>query len=138
MATTTTRQCWSRSSLALTVPGELDGEDNSEGWPSHGHLDADSDRVVNEITLNPVFDTGFHAAGDAIARIAPPAAPVAADFTFMTGAYPNQLNNVGDQGQLRATCRIPARHRTARSGSTSTRTACSSRDRPRHPTRRET
>ena len=30
----------------------------------------------------------------AIGKIGPPATPVAADFKFVTGAYPNQLNNI--------------------------------------------
>src|SRR5262249_11496451 len=50
--------------------------------------------------LNPIADTGFKAAGDALARIAPPAAPTADDFKFVTGAYPNQLNNIAIRGRF--------------------------------------
>jgi hypothetical protein len=45
----------------------------------------------------PLADTGFKAAGDAIGRIPPANPPV---FTFTTGAYPNQLNNLGIKGDL--------------------------------------
>src|SRR6185436_8421036 len=48
----------------------------------------------------PVANAGFEAAGDALKRIAPPAAPVAADFKFVTGAYPNQLNNIAIRGRF--------------------------------------
>ena len=56
-----------------------------------------NDRIVGEVTLNPLADTGFKALGDAIERI-PPAVPP--NFNFTTGAYPNQLNNIGIKGNF--------------------------------------
>jgi hypothetical protein len=43
-------------------------------------------------------DTGFKAAGDAIARTVPPATITEADLKFTTGAYPNQLNSIAVKG----------------------------------------
>src|SRR4030095_13159197 len=60
-------------------------------------ISAAADRVVKEVTLNALADTGFRAAGDAIARISPTNPPT---FTFTTGAYPNQLNNIGLKGNF--------------------------------------
>src|SRR4030095_8002387 len=48
-----------------------------------------------QVTINPIADTGFKAQGDALKRIAP-----GADFTFTTGAYPNQLNNIAIRGNF--------------------------------------
>lgn len=80
--------------LALPVAtGKLDGEDDSKvGLVTS--LSTGEDSVNGTIVLRPLADTGFLAAGDAIARQAPPAAPQAADFKFKTGAYPNQLNGI--------------------------------------------
>jgi YVTN family beta-propeller protein len=83
--------------LALPAPGRIDGEDNAkEGRVTMISLRDDS--VTGAVVLNPLADTGFKAAGDAVARIAPPAAPVEADFKFTTGAYFNQLNNLAIKG----------------------------------------
>ncbi|HLJ46281.1 MAG TPA: beta-propeller fold lactonase family protein [Bryobacteraceae bacterium] len=71
----------------------LDGSDNAKV----GYVTAISvayDTVIGQVTLNPVADSGFKAAGDALKHVAPPATPVATDFTFTTGAYPNQLNAI--------------------------------------------
>jgi hypothetical protein len=51
--------------------------------------------VIGSVVINPIADTGFKAAGDAIARI-----PPGANFIFTTGAYPNQLNNIGIHGNF--------------------------------------
>jgi len=51
--------------------------------------------VTGQVTINPIADTGFRAQGDALKRIAP-----GADFTFTTGAYPNQLNNIAIRGNF--------------------------------------
>ena len=59
-----------------------------------------NDTVIGTIKLNTVADTGFKAAGDALMKIAPPATPQATDFTFTTGAYPNQLNNLATHGKF--------------------------------------
>src|SRR5207302_1219439 len=45
-------------------------------------------------------DTGFKAAGDALARIAAPATPAPEDFKFVTGAYPNQLDSIAIRGRF--------------------------------------
>jgi len=59
-----------------------------------------TDKIVTTVKLSPVADTGFKAAGDALNHIAAPATPVATDFTFTTGAYPNQLNNLATRGNF--------------------------------------
>jgi uncharacterized protein (TIGR03437 family) len=85
--------------LALPIEGKTDGADDAKA----AHVTAISvgtDTVLGDIAINPIADTGFRAAGDALARTAPPAAPVAADFRFTTGAYPNQLNNIGIRGKF--------------------------------------
>jgi YVTN family beta-propeller protein len=82
--------------LALPVAGKIDGQDDAKVGKVTVISTAD-DRVVGEVTLNPLADSGFKAAGDAIKRISP-AAPPAFDFT--TGAYPNQLNNIGIKGNF--------------------------------------
>ncbi|MGJ5819544.1 beta-propeller fold lactonase family protein [Paludibaculum fermentans] len=83
--------------LALPVAGKVDGQDDAKA----GHVTviaSSTDTVTGSITINPLADTGFNATGDAIARVAPgdPANP--ANFTFPTGAYPNQLNNIAVKG----------------------------------------
>jgi YVTN family beta-propeller protein len=85
--------------LSLPIAGKVDGQDDAKA----GHvtvLSTLTDAVVTDVTLNPIANTGFNALGDAIARIPPgnPADP--ANFRFVTGAYPNQLNNVGIKGNF--------------------------------------
>jgi len=78
--------------LSSLVPGKLDGADDAKA----GHvvvISAATDTVTSDVTLNPIPDTGFRALGDALARI-----PPGMTFTFPTGAYPNQLNNIGVKG----------------------------------------
>ena len=85
--------------LSLPVDGKTDGTDDAKA----GHvtiLSAATDTVLADIVINPIADSGFKAAGDALQRIAPPAAPVTADFKFVTGAYPNQLNNIAIRGKF--------------------------------------
>ena len=85
--------------LALPVAGKLDGADDAKA----GHvtiISAATNTVIGDVALNPMTNSGFLAAGDALQRIAPPANPVAADFRFVTGAYPNQLNNIGLRGRF--------------------------------------
>lgn len=80
--------------LALPVAaGRLDGEDDSK-VALVTSLSTSDDSVNGTIVLRPMADTGFLAAGDAIAKQAPPATPQPADFRFKTGAYPNQLNSI--------------------------------------------
>ena len=61
-------------------------------------LSTATDTIQRSIVLRPLADTGFKAAGDAMARVAPPATPVDDDFKFITGAHPNQLNSAGIRG----------------------------------------
>ncbi len=85
--------------LSLPVDGKTDGADDAKA----GHvtaISANSDAVIGDIVLNPMADAGFNAAGDALKRIAPPATPVATDFKFPIGAYPNQLNNIAIRGKF--------------------------------------
>jgi YVTN family beta-propeller protein len=56
-------------------------------------ISAATDNVIGEVVLNPMADTGFRAAGDALGGVAP-----GADFTFTTGAFPNMLNNIVIKG----------------------------------------
>jgi len=80
--------------LSLPRPGVLDGADNSkEGKVSV--INSSTDTLSAVVTINPIADTGFRAAGDALARIPPGTA-----FTFVTGAYPNQLNNIAIKGNF--------------------------------------
>ena len=85
--------------LSFPVAGKIDGQDDAKvGRVSV--LSTSTDSVSSVIAVNPIADTGFKAAGDALARIAPPASPVEADFKFATGAYPNQLNSIGLKGNF--------------------------------------
>jgi uncharacterized protein (TIGR03437 family) len=85
--------------LSLPVAGKVDGADDAKA----GHvtvISASTDTVISDVVINPIADTGFKAAGDALQRIAPPATPADADFKFVTGAYPNQLNNIAIRGKF--------------------------------------
>jgi len=86
--------------LALpTGNGHPDGFDDAKtGFVTA--ISVASDTVIRTIKLATVADTGFKAAGDALQHIAAPATPVATDFTFTTGAYPNQLNNLATHGNF--------------------------------------
>lgn len=80
--------------LSLPVPDRVDGQDDAKkGFVTV--LSTATDTIVGSVALNPIADTGFKANGDAIARI-----PPGPNFTFTTGAYPNQLNNVGIKGNF--------------------------------------
>lgn len=85
--------------LALPIDGKFDGADDAKA--AHvSVVSVASDTVVGDIVINPIADTGFKALGDALQKIAPPGTPVADDFKFTTGAYPNQLNNIGIRGKF--------------------------------------
>jgi YVTN family beta-propeller protein len=81
--------------LALPVAGKVDGQDDAKVGKVTA-IATGTDAIIDEITLNALADTGFKAAGDAINRIPPAPAP---PFVFTTGAYPNQLNNIGIKGK---------------------------------------
>jgi YVTN family beta-propeller protein len=85
--------------LALPVAGKFDGADDAKIGAVTA-ISTANDTVSNTVTLQPIADTGFKAAGDAIGRIAAPATPATEDFKFTTGAYPNQLNNIGIKGHF--------------------------------------
>jgi len=85
--------------LSLPINGKVDGQDDAKA----GHVTVIStatDFVTGSVTINPIANTGFKATWDALARIPPgdPANP--ANFTFSTGAYPNQLNNIAIKGNF--------------------------------------
>jgi YVTN family beta-propeller protein len=80
--------------LSLPKTNRLDGEDDSK-VAFVAVLSTATDTLVGNVALNPIADTGFKAAGDAINRVAP-----GTEFTFTTGAYPNQLNNIGIKGNF--------------------------------------
>jgi YVTN family beta-propeller protein len=78
--------------LSLPLAGKVDGADDAKaGYVTK--ISARTNTVVGQIQLDAIADTGFKAAGDALARIPPGTA-----FTFTTGAYPNQLNNIAIKG----------------------------------------
>jgi len=82
--------------LSLPVAGKVDGADDAKA----GHvtvISAGTDTATADVRLDPIADTGFKAAGDALQRIPPPPSP---NFIFPTGAYPNQLNNIGILGNF--------------------------------------
>lgn len=80
--------------LALLAAGKAEGADDAKlGRVSV--IPTASNAVSTTIALNPVADTGFKAAGDALARVAP-----GAGFPFTTGAYPNQLNGIAIRGDF--------------------------------------
>jgi YVTN family beta-propeller protein len=83
--------------LSLPISGKVDGEDDAKA----GHvtvISAATNTVIGQATINPITDTGFKATGDALARVAPGDPTNPANFTFTTGAYPNQLNNIAVKG----------------------------------------
>jgi YVTN family beta-propeller protein len=80
--------------LSLPAPGKIDGADDAKvGFVTT--ISTDTNRVTGQIQLDPIANTGFNAAGDALARI-----PPGATFPFPTGAYPNQLNNIAIKGRF--------------------------------------
>ena len=95
--------------LSLPISGKVDGQDDAKA----GHVTVIStatDSVTGSVTINPIVNTGFNATGDALARI-PPADPAnPANFTFPTGAYPNQLNNIAIKGNFGSSPRGAAPH----------------------------
>jgi YVTN family beta-propeller protein len=68
--------------------GKLDGEDDSKtGLVTK--ISSETDAVIGQIVLTNMDDTGFKATGDAIARVEP-----GQEATFVTGAYPNQMQAI--------------------------------------------
>ncbi len=78
--------------ISFLIAGKVDGADDAKA----GRItlvNTGTNAVVTTTAINPIADSGFKAAGDALARIAP-----GANFTFTTGVYPNQLQNIGIKG----------------------------------------
>jgi YVTN family beta-propeller protein len=85
--------------LSLPAGAKLDGADDSkEGLVTV--VSTSTHNVTATINLKPLADTGFKATGDALAKIAPGDPADAANFKFVTGAYPNQLNNIAIKGNF--------------------------------------
>ncbi len=84
--------------FALPRGGKLDGEDDSKSGVVTV-IRTVADEVDQLVQILP-SDSGFRAAGDAIARIAPPAVIDEATLRFNTTAYPNQLNNIAIKGNF--------------------------------------
>jgi YVTN family beta-propeller protein len=80
--------------LSFPVAGQVDGEDDAKAGRVT-RISTATDSVIGTSVVNPIADTGFKANGDALARILP-----GPNFTFITGAYPNQLNNVAIKGDF--------------------------------------
>jgi YVTN family beta-propeller protein len=85
--------------FSVPVFSRLDGEDDSK-IGNVFFFDVRDERGGRGIQVRPMADSGFKAAGDAIARVAPPATITEADLRFNTGAYPNQMNNLAIKGRF--------------------------------------
>ena len=87
---------------AVDRPGVLIGADDYK----EGRVDVISsatDRITKEIPLAPMADTGFRSKGSSLAckikgAADPTCTTVAADNSFVTGAFPNSLNAVAIKG----------------------------------------
>lgn len=78
--------------ISFLLPGKIDGTDDAKAGRVTV-INAGAGNLVATVPINPLADSGFKAAGDALARIAP-----GPNFTFTTGVYPNQLQNIGIKG----------------------------------------
>jgi YVTN family beta-propeller protein len=78
--------------ISFLIPGKVDGSDDAKAGRVT-LINAGTNTIVTTTAINPLPDSGFKAAGDALARIAP-----GANFIFTTGVYPNQLQNIGIKG----------------------------------------
>jgi YVTN family beta-propeller protein len=80
--------------LSFLLPGKIDGADDAKvGRVTQ--MNTGTNAVLGTAAINSIANTGFNALGDALARVAP-----TANFTFTTGAYPNQLQNVALKGNF--------------------------------------
>lgn len=85
--------------LAFPQPGKTDGQDDAKAGLVTV-LSTAGNAVLTTVKINPLADTGFKATGDALSRIPAGDPAIPANFTFTTGAYPNQLNNVAIRGNF--------------------------------------
>ncbi len=84
--------------LSLPTPGKVDGFDDAKNGFVTVIATMDNS-ITGQATINPIADTGFLANGDALgASTGGVRTPPGPDFTFPTGAYPNQLNNIAIKG----------------------------------------
>jgi len=79
---------------------KVDGRDDAKSGRVVRVSTASDSVLPGEIVVKPVADTGFKALGDALKRIQPGDPTNPANFMFTTGAYPNQLNNLGIHGNF--------------------------------------
>jgi YVTN family beta-propeller protein len=80
--------------LAVDRPGVLIGRDDyKEGRVTL--ISTRNDRVIGQVTLNPMLDTGFRSNGSALGHVTP---TDPATFTVVTGAFPNMLNSIAIKG----------------------------------------
>lgn len=85
--------------ISLPTAGKIDGQDDAKrGFVTR--ISTATNAITANIALEPILDTGFNATGDALARIPPGDPNNPANFTFKTGAYPNQLNNIAIKGNF--------------------------------------
>ena len=85
--------------LSLPVAGKLDGSDDAKDGIV-AVIPTSSGSVSTTIAVKPIADTGFNATGDALGRVPPGDPNNPANFTFTTGAYPNQMNNITIKGNF--------------------------------------
>ena len=78
--------------LAAPVSGKVPGADDSKSGRV-SVISTATNAIGGTVNLAPIADSGFRANGDALAHI-PPSGP----FNVVTGAYPNQLNNIAILG----------------------------------------
>ena len=80
--------------LGVDVPGVLIGRDDyKEGRVSV--ISVKKDKVIGEVVLHPIANTGFGSNGSVLNHVAATNPPT---FTFTTGAFPNQLNSIEIKG----------------------------------------
>jgi YVTN family beta-propeller protein len=80
--------------LGVDRPGVLVGRDDyKEGRVTV--ISVRDNRVLGQVVLNPIANTGFKSNGSALGHVAPTDPPT---FTFVTGAFPNQLNAIAIHG----------------------------------------
>jgi YVTN family beta-propeller protein len=88
---------------AVDVPGVLIGADDyKEGRVSV--ISTANDRVITEVVLPPMADTGFRSKGSSLAcklkgAADPTCTTQAPDNSFITGAFPNSLNSIAIKGK---------------------------------------
>ena len=92
--------------LAVDRPGTLIGADDyKEGRVTV--ISAGTDRVIGQVVLNPMANAGFRSNGSVLSHVPATDPPT---FGFVTGAFPNQLNNIaikGDRAYLPSTGASP-------------------------------